>query len=106
MLKSEFCLRLLHKLYDCVARIAIIIDILCVCIITCLCRPNSGQLISQTVEMFVHACSSHDQHIRIAASENLKKLIKVCPYLFVAVEHHGVVIFIINKYLMFFQSSI
>ncbi len=49
---------------------------LCVFIVLS-CRPNSGQLLSQTVELLVHACSSSDQHIRLAASENLKKLIKV-----------------------------
>ena len=42
------------------------------------CRPNSSQLISQTVELLVHACSSTDHHIRLSASENLKRMIKVC----------------------------
>ena len=35
------------------------------------------QVISQTVELLVHACSSSDHHIRLSASENLKKMIKV-----------------------------
>jgi hypothetical protein len=41
-------------------------------------RPNMLQVISQTVELLVHACSSSDHHIRLSASENLKKMIKVC----------------------------
>ena len=40
-------------------------------------RPSSGQVVSQTVELLVHACSSQDHHIRLAASENLRRLIKV-----------------------------
>lgn len=40
-------------------------------------RPNLLQVISQTVELLVHACSSSDHHIRLSASENLRKMIKV-----------------------------
>ena len=40
-------------------------------------RPGTTQLVSNTVELLVHACSSEDQGIRLAASENLRKLIKV-----------------------------
>ena len=40
-------------------------------------RPGTNQLVSNTVELLVHACSSEDRAIRLAASENLRKLIKV-----------------------------
>ena len=53
-------------------------------------RPNSQQLISQTMELLVHACSSSDHHIRLSASENLKKLIKVCLVVMVSCIYFGV----------------
>ena len=40
-------------------------------------RPSSTQLVSNTVELLVHSCSSQDRDIRFAAAENLRKLIKV-----------------------------
>lgn len=44
-------------------------------------RPSSTQLVSNTVELLVHSCSSQDRDIRFSASENLRKLIKVRVYL-------------------------
>lgn len=44
-------------------------------------RPGTTQLVSNTVELLVHACSSEDRGIRLAASENLRKLIKVSVHI-------------------------
>ena len=41
------------------------------------CRPNSSQVVSGAVELLVHACGGQDRDIRLAAQENLHKLVKV-----------------------------
>lgn len=42
-------------------------------------RPNSSQVVSGAVELLVHACGGQDRDIRLAAQENLHKLVKVRP---------------------------
>ena len=39
---------------------------------------NSPQLIPSTIELLVYAYANVDQDIRLCASENLRKLVKVC----------------------------